>query len=153
MNYSDTELYEFVKESNRIEGIEEVRTGEMVEAARFMEEEEIDVERLEHFVSVFQPGAELRRKPGLDVRVGNHIAPSGGYMIEAFLADNLMSVFERSPYENHQSYEALHPFTDGNGRSGRILWAWQMLRMEKHSPLGLGFLHAWYYQSLEANRK
>ena len=52
-----------------------------------------------------------------------------------------------SAYVLHCRYESLHPFTDGNGRSGRALWLWMMGGIEE-APLG--FLHTWYYQSLEA---
>ena len=47
-------------------------------------------------------------------------------------------------------YETLHPFMDGNGRSGRILWAWQMIEHNIAPGLSLGFLHAYYYQTLAA---
>jgi len=49
-------------------------------------------------------------------------------------------------FEVHLDYEHLHPFTDGNGRSARMLWAWQM----REFPLG--FLHTFYYQALSLRR-
>lgn len=55
-----------------------------------------------------------------------------------------------TPYDVHQQYETLHPFTDGNGRSGRALWLWQMIRDGQRAQLG--FLHTWYYQSLREAR-
>ena len=48
----------------------------------------------------------------------------------------------------HVEYETLHPFTDCNGRSGRMIWLWQMLKQDR-LVAGLSFLHSWYYSSLE----
>jgi Fic family protein len=56
-----------------------------------------------------------------------------------------------SPYQQHHQYESLHPFTDGNGRSGRTIWAWHMMRVGR-DPFALPFLHRFYYQALEAGR-
>lgn len=43
--------------------------------------------------------------------------------------------------------------TDGNGRSGRALWAWMMLcrggSYGRAKVIELGFLHTFYYQTLE----
>jgi hypothetical protein len=50
------------------------------------------------------------------------------------------------PLEAHVRYETLHPFTDGNGRTGRALWYWMMVGS---SRADLGFLHAFYYQTLK----
>lgn len=51
-----------------------------------------------------------------------------------------------SPFTTHLRYESIHPFSDGNGRSGRALWLWQM---KGRAPLG--FLHQFYYQTLAAS--
>jgi hypothetical protein len=107
---------------------------------------------LEEFVEVVA-ARPLRRAVGQDVRVGNHRPPRGGPSIEGHLEDLLSAVNggRVSPYEAHRRYETLHPFLDGNGRSGRALWAWQMLR-DGLDPFALPFLHRWYYQSLDAAR-
>lgn len=141
---------DFIKESNRIEGISRSpSSAEVEEYDRFMSLGEVTVNDLEQFVKVYQPGAVLRNKIGLNVRVGNHIPPMGGPDIKDRLVDIVMDCEHswRSAYDAHVAYETLHPFTDGNGRSGRMLWMWQM----KEAPLG--FLHTFYYQTLTSSRR
>lgn len=147
------DLRDFVRESNRIEGILRAPTaGEMREHEEFLKLETITVDNLERFVRVIAPGKPLRRQSGMNVRVGAHIAPPGGPEIEAALAmilDNAMAGVD--PYTTHHRYETLHPFMDGNGRSGRVLWLWQMInQVEDLYTLSRGFLHTWYYQTLRA---
>ena len=139
---------DFIRESNRIENIHRDPSGaEVEEFDRFLNLDEIKVYELEKFVSIYQKNAVLRRQPGMNVRVGGHIPPPGGPMIEEVLTNLLLDVKGGlGPWEAHMRYETLHPFSDGNGRSGRMLWAWQMGPFK----LNLGFLHAFYYQTLQA---
>jgi hypothetical protein len=146
---STNDVYRFIVESNRIEGIHRQPTdGEALATAAFLSLELIRVEDVERFVGAVSPGALLRTTVGLDVRVGNHIPPRGGSTIRQALEAILARANAgEHPFDVHRDYETLHPFMDGNGRSGRVLWAWQM-----QGDLRLGFLHAWYYQSLERSR-
>lgn len=142
---------DFVRESNAIEGIlREPTVEELMAHQRILDLSTITLADLVEFVSVVQPGARLRDQTGLDVRVGPHIPPRGGPQIREALLQLLNSLETAHPYTFHQAYETLHPFTDGNGRSGRVLWA----RAVRGSGIlsKLGFLHAWYYQSLQHNR-
>ncbi len=156
-NFRPWELRRLVKESNRIEGIiRDPTLDELAATQCFLGLDTIHVTDLDHLVGVFQPGNRLRDRPGLDVRVGTHIPPPGGPQIRPALEKILKEAMDgEHPYLVHQRYETWHPYTDGNGRSGRALWWWGM----RHQPepqlrhaLDLGFLHWWYYQSLEFGR-
>lgn len=143
-------LNDFVGESNRIEGIYRDPTQEEVSYTNlFLRSSNITVYELSCLVKVYQPDALLRHKFGMDVIVGEHMAPKGGPDIYIDLCKLLDLVHSKklTPFEIHVQYEHLHPFTDGNGRSGRALWLWSMIRQKK--SYSLGFLHTFYYQSLE----
>ncbi len=148
----DRKIERFVKESWKIEGLYPgtkdlgcIKGLHM----RFLHLKEISVRDVVTFVRSIEPHAELRDKPGMNVFVGNYAPPLGGPRIAERLAQIIKRVnyrreAPRRAFELHHSYEGLHPFTDGNGRSGRVLWLWMM----GDSGLDLPFLHRWYYQSL-----
>lgn len=152
----------FIKESNRIEGIKRApKKTEIEEYQRFMAQDSLSIDDVAQFVSAYQPGALLRDKRGMNVRIGNYYPSGGGgdYYPPVGSPDirqNLQKILDIAncnrgdksiAYQVHQKYENLHPFMDGNGRSGRMLWMWMM----KRAPLG--FLHTWYYQSLSGWRQ
>jgi hypothetical protein len=156
-------LPEFVRESNKIEGIlREPTEEEIIAHITFVGLEKPTVYDMINFVKVVQPDARLRDNmsvPG--VRVGNHIAPLSGPEVREQLEFILKQAYDNdfaqlsgtAPVDKdwvwklHCDYETLHPFTDGNGRSGRALWLWCMGGL---APLG--FLHQFYYQTLSAYR-
>ncbi len=149
------DLEKFVSESNRIEDIHRPPTeGELLASAHFLALDRPRVADLCEFVQTHQPDAELRVEYGMNVFIGDHVPPRGGPEIEPALAALLGAIAagELNPFAAHVAYETLHPFSDGNGRSGRILWAWQMVRQGWHPRKGIGFLHSFYYQTLSAQR-
>lgn len=149
-----SELFRFVQESNRIEGIFRDPTPDEIEATESfaLSASGPYLEDVISLVSVFAPGHRLRDSVGLNVRVGNYVAPAGGPNIRSDL-ECLLERIRRTEFRNdleayecHIAYEKLHPFTDGNGRSGRAIWLWMM---GGRAPLG--FLHKFYYQTLAAS--
>lgn len=145
-------LLAFVRESNLIEGIEGSPSNKDIEAhLRLLDRGLLLTGDLVVFVFDVAD-APLRAYPGMDVRVGPHTPPRGGPAIRQALEELLYRATreDADPYLIHCEYESLHPFMDGNGRSGRALWLWMMLRQGNgDQPLNLGFLHSWYYQSLQ----
>lgn len=144
-------LMDFIRESNKIEGIERsVWPAEFEAHAWLLGEPELQFKHLARFVQVLAgPQHRLRNQVGINVRVGGHYPPAGGPEISRRLHRLLERVNRQDdPFECHLAYENLHPFTDGNGRSGRAIWLWQMQRQKGGAPLG--FLHHLYYQALSA---
>jgi hypothetical protein len=144
-------LISFVEESNMIEGIFRHPYQSEVDATRhFITLDEVDVAAVEALVASLQFGAVIRSTQGMNVAVGNHMPPSGGMNIVYSLMELLAnSEVCDDPFLIHVRYESLHPFTDGNGRSGRALWLRMMQRIHgERGGLKRNFLHEWYYQSL-----
>jgi hypothetical protein len=139
-------LGDFVSESNRIEGIPRVLPYEIAAHEKLLAIKSLVVADVVEFVEAVAH-APIRARDGMDVRVGLHLPPKGGPEIVTALESLIRK--GGHPYDLHCAYETLHPFMDGNGRSGRALWLRHMGGIEQ-APLG--FLHHFYYQSLDAYR-
>ncbi len=142
------DLREFVRESNRIEGIGRDPAWQEIDAhERLLATRPLMIQDLERFVSVCEPRAKLRTEVGMDVFVGDYTPPPGGPGILRDLTELLAFINDHGGYEAawqaHMRYETLHPFMDGNGRSGRAVWLWMI-----GGGAPLGFLHAFYYHTL-----
>lgn len=151
MTQHDPALRRFVAESNRIEGITRPPSNAEIKAHEaFLGYPGLCVADFKSFVDIIAPGHGIRDQPHLNVRVGNHVAPQGGSDIPIRL-HGILAI--PHPFDQHVAYEKLHPFTDGNGRSGRVLWLRSMLRQGR-DPYALqrGFLHTFYYQTLSNSR-
>lgn len=145
-----------ILESNKIEGIDAVTPGEVSEWQRFMELDEVNVDDLKRFVYVCAgAGHRLRTLITDHHQIGSRSLTGGPHVaqeLNLLLYDIQTGAID--PWNAHVEYELLHPFTDGNGRSGRVLWHWMM--KQEHGiyydrMVAVGFLRRFYYQAMEFN--
>jgi hypothetical protein len=146
-----SDLIDFIKESNRIEGITRNPSENEISCYEdFLLLKKLSIKDIENFVYTIC-GAPIRDKPGMNVRVGTYFPIFGGPAVRESLVQLILEInksFANSPFQTHCKYEKLHPFIDGNGRSGRIIWAWMKKRIG-HDPFFRPFLHEFYYESLQ----
>lgn len=148
LDYLGSAIIRFVRESNRIEGIEETTSAHYSVHYEFLRKPDITIDSLIRFVSIVQPDARLRDNPSVPgVRVGRHIAPPSSPEIRTDL-ESILTI--ENVWEQHCRYLTLHPFTDGNGRSARAIWLHRHFHdyaLDQYA-IERGFLHSFYYQTL-----
>lgn len=74
----------------------------------------------------------------VDVRVGAHYPPSpiiATAMIHNWLLDLTHHWKALDPKEMHIAFEQIHPFVDGNGRTGRMLMWWHERKLGREPTL------------------
>lgn len=85
------------------------------------------------------------RKDNEFVRVGNHIAPNPKEVVDRL--EKMLSEYNAASHDNiirriarlHLSFEHTHPFCDGNGRIGRVLNNYLLIR-EGFVPINIKFI-------------
>lgn len=165
MSASYKYITNFIRESNKIESImRQPRKWEIDAFKMFLELEYLEIKDVENLVNAFQPGAKLRIELGMDVSIGgkeklghpdvkdklqqllyraNDYKTNRRHYRGRFEEAKILGVL---PWQVHVDYEYLHPFIDGNGRSGRAIWAW--MHGGQSTEFMRGFLHSFYYETL-----
>jgi Fic family protein len=64
----------------------------------------------------------------VNVRVGNHDAPAPAMVLD-LMSNWILDCPKLTPKEAHIRFEKIHPFVDGNGRTGRMLMWWHELKL------------------------
>lgn len=143
----------FMQESNRIEGENRIYTDDAVVCLAFIrhgEEKKLSkAQFLKHHKKLSAHRDDMEYK-GMwrkcDVFVGRYAAPSWKRV-----SGLMYKFFEELPrmdaWTAHNRFQKIHPFEDLNGRMGRLLWLYCMVR-DGQDPFNRSFLHWYYYQSL-----
>lgn len=145
-------LERFLRSSNEIEG--EVWKKLPIEAAKFAlslaynditSEDICKIHALHGEDLRSQNNVELGKFRVYHVRVGKWIAPHP-LEVPELMEDFCKNWKTYDAWKAHNEFELIHPFTDGNGRVGRLLWLIKM--QQKEYSLDKDFLKEYYYQTL-----
>src|SRR5690348_17464494 len=104
-------LRDFVRESNRIEGIHysgRQLAADIAAHEDFLSRDILTVPGICAFaLRVTRGEGRLRNREGMDVRVGNHLPLRGGQRVEEALGHWLIA--NHAAYKGHVYFEQLHP--------------------------------------------
>lgn len=88
----------------------------------------------------------------IDVRVGNYACPDPkdiGRLMRSWLSAYTFT----HPHTSHVEFEKIHPFVDGNGRTGRILMWWLQVNRGETPTLILNSKKQDYYKWFNTSDK
>jgi len=153
------DLDRFISERELFEAKNLARVVDYIHQHAIQAELSLDMMRLLHKMLISNIRDDIAgrfRQDGEWVRVGSHIAADPSH-ITAFLHDMLVA-YRASTHEPmikrlalfHLTFEHIHPFVDGNGRIGRVLNNYLLIR-EGYVPINIKFIdRAHYYDAFEA---
>lgn len=156
------DLDRFISEREIFEAKNLARVTEYIDTKAKEAELSLDLLRLLHkmlIANIREDVAGRFRKDGEWVRVGTHIG-ADPKDVERLLTD-MLTQYHTSVDEHivsrvarlHLTFETIHPFVDGNGRIGRVLNNFILLR-EGYVPINIAFVNrARYYEAFQEFEK
>lgn len=129
----------FIKGSNQIEGITDLEEIEQsLKAWEYLESQPVItaavVKEVQRIITANQPELEATQRGEyrkIPVRIGGLYAPNAG-LVPALMDSFLAELEQMTPLVAHIRFESIHPFVDGNGRTGRMLMWWHVAKLGKN---------------------
>lgn len=131
---NDFDIKKYIKASNEIEGIYDPNEDlQSLNAWAYLEQLEtlshVDIMRVQKIITINQQNLAPNQRGyyrGMagnqtNVSVGGRYAPDFS-MVEDLMKTWLLDIPEMTPLTAHIRFEAIHPFVDGNGRTGRMIY-------------------------------
>ena len=141
---NDFDIKKYIKASNEIEGIySEKEDLQSLAAWAYLDGLEVlshnDIMKVQKMITINQPLQPNQRGyyRGLagnvtNVTIGGRYAPE--YSLVPELMNNwLLDVPRMTPLTSHIRFEVIHPFADGNGRTGRMIY-WYICKRRGIKP-------------------
>lgn len=137
-------MMELIRNSNLVEGIDDpAEDRRSLRAWNWLQKLDVvslaDLFELHRRITLKQlrvsERGQFRR---IQVYVGNHVPPAPVIaQIQAieWLTDVIQHWRTLDPKEMHVRFETIHPFVDGNGRTGRMLMWWHEVKLGRKPTL------------------
>ena len=131
---NDFDIKKYIKASNEIEGIYDPNEDlQSLNAWAYLEQLEtlshVDIMRVQKIITINQTNLAPNQRGYYRGMAGNHtnVSVGGRYAPDYSLVEDLMKTWlldipEMTPLTAHIRFEAIHPFVDGNGRTGRMIY-------------------------------
>lgn len=138
-------MLKYITNSNLIEDIDDPEAdAQSIEAwAYLIQQKSLSHEvicKVQEMITHYQAGllptecGHYRDVNKVNVYVGNHLAPTWG-LIKHMMDNWLLEYKNMTPKDAHVRFEYIHPFLDGNGRTGRMLMWWHERMIGKEPTL------------------
>jgi len=158
------DIEKYIKESNAIEGIfDEAEIKQSLVAWEYLNEQTDlshgDIMKVQKIITLNQKELKPNQRGyyrgmagnDVEVSVGGRHAPSY-VMVEDLMRGWLEDMNQMSPLIAHIRFESIHPFVDGNGRTGRMIYWYHCLKVGKVPFLYEGSKRDIYYKLFEQER-
>lgn len=148
-------LRELIIQSNAIEGIDDpAEITQSLSAWDYLFKNKTNlnhhvVQQVQKRITLNQPlrsdqKGYYRDQSQTNVRVGSYRPPDFGEVplrMQTWLEMYPM----RTAWESHVDFERIHPFVDGNGRTGRMLMWWIEIKLFDREPTMIRYTDRWSY--------